>query len=373
MELFSEINGKKFRKGYTTGSCAAAASKAAVLMLLTGRPVDAVEIDTPAGIRLKLAVSDITLSGGIAGCCVVKDGGDDPDITTGLKIFAQVRLLDEPVIQIKAGEGIGKVTFPGLKAEVGQPAINPVPMAMIRKEVGEVLPSGMGAAIILSVPGGEEAAKKTYNPRLGIIGGISILGTSGIVEPMSEEAWKDSLAVELNIAASRGFKEAAFVFGNYGEDFAVSSLKIDRARIIKISNFVGFMLDKAAGCGFEKILIIGHLGKLVKLSAGIFNTHSRTADARLEILAAYAALEGASRESVERIYSCRTTDAAAAVIDSLKLGGVYKRIVDNVSNRCKQYTFGKIEFGTVLFNGIDTLLTQDGNAEQLAACMRSKA
>ena len=365
MESYVVINGKKYRKGYTTGSCAAAAAKAAVYMLFSGRLLDTVAIDTPAGVRLELPLVEKKSGKSSFSCAVVKDGGDDPDITTGLKIYACARLSPEPGIQVRAGEGIGIVTLPGLKVEVGKPAINPVPMRMILKEAGEVLPEGQGVEILFSVPGGEEVAKKTYNPRLGITGGISILGTTGIVEPMSEEAWKDSLALELNLMAAKGMKRAVYTFGNYGENFALSKLEVPEEQVITTSNFVGFMLDKAVEKGFEEIVLVGHLGKLVKVAAGIFHTHSRVADARLEILTAYASLEGCPGEVLREIYECRTTDAAAAIINAQGLTGVYDRLVSNVAKRCSEYTFGKIRVGAVLFNADDTLLAIDRNAEEI--------
>ncbi|HHW47629.1 MAG TPA: cobalamin biosynthesis protein CbiD [Clostridiaceae bacterium] len=359
------IGGKRYRKGYTTGSCAAAAAKAAAYMLVSGKALCTVEIDTPAGKRLKLDVNNIEIAENFTKCSVTKDGGDDPDVTNGLKVFAEASPCKLPGISVVAGEGIGRVTLPGLKVPVGQPAINPVPMKMILKEVGEVLPQGMGVEIKLSVPGGREVAEKTYNPRLGIVGGISILGTSGIVVPMSEEAWKESLALDLSILAAKGSKKAVFIFGNYGEAFVTGKLQLNSGLIIKISNFAGFMLDKAVEYGFEKLIIAGHPGKLVKIAAGIFHTHSRVADARMEIMAAYSALEGAPQQVVSSIYQCRTTEAAMDIINKSGLKGVYKRIVENAAERCMEYTFKKIRVGAVMFDAADNLLAMDRVAEEL--------
>ena len=370
MDDFVVVNGKKYRKGYTTGSCAAAASKAAVSMLISGGVLDYVVIDTPAGIRLTLPVSDITFLDGSAKCAVIKDGGDDPDVTSGLKIFAEAKFTEAVGVNLKTGEGIGMVTLTGLRVEVGKPAINPVPMKMIMKEVQEILPVEKGVEITLSVPGGEEVSKKTYNPKLGIIGGISILGTTGIVEPMSEEAWKESLALELKQVASRGCKTVVFIFGNYGDSFVKGKLNIANTSIVKISNFVGFMLDRAVEYGFEKILLAGHLGKLIKVAAGIFHTHSRVADARMEIMAAYASLEGATTEIVSKIYECTTTEAAAQIIDANGLKAVYQRIASNASKRCDEYTFGKIKTAIILFNANEEILASDMNANELLEELR---
>lgn len=373
MQDYVIVNGRKFRKGYTTGSCAAAASKAAVTMLVTGSSLDNISIDTPAGVRLTLIVTDVVFSKESVSCSVLKDGGDDPDMTHGLKIFAEARFTKEQGISITTGVGIGIVTLPGLKVEVGKPAINPVPMKMILKEVQEVMEPGTGLEIKLSVPGGEEVAKKTYNPKLGILGGISILGTSGIVIPMSEEAWKDSIALELGVVAASGLEQVVFVFGNYGEDFAKKNYGIKTKEIVKISNFLGFVLEKAVEYKFEKIVLIGHLGKLVKVAAGIFQTHSRVADARMEIMAAYAALEGAPKEIIARIYDCKTTEAAAEIIKELGFKNVFNRIVVNASRRCSEYTFNKIKFGTVLFNEDNTLLALDDNSKEMLENMGSRS
>lgn len=365
------VGGRRLRKGYTTGTCAAAAAKAAAYMLVSGKVPDKVRVEIPSGARLELPLSDMLLGENFAECSVVKDGGDDPDVTTGLKIFARVELTGDGRISVEAGRGIGRVTLPGLKVEVGKPAINPVPMEMIARSVSEVLPEGKGAVITLSVPGGEEAAKKTYNPKLGIVGGISIIGTKGIVEPMSEEAWKEALALELNVLRNKGCSSCVFVFGNYGEDFAVNSLGVRKDRIIKIGNFVGYMLDRAAEYGFEGVLLIGHLGKLVKVAAGIFHTHSRTADARREILTAYAGLEGAFQEVLRRIYACRTTGEAALIIESEGLAGIYERIARNASERCGDYTYDKVKIGIALFNESNRLLHMDGRAEEIVMKLKN--
>jgi cobalt-precorrin-5B (C1)-methyltransferase len=364
MDEYRVVNGKRLRKGYSTGSCAAAAAKAAVWMLVRQQPMEQVEIDTPAGLRLKLSLTDVRLEQDRAGCAVVKDGGDDPDVTTGLKIVAEA-VWAEPGIHIAAGRGIGVVTEPGLKVPVGQPAINPVPHQMICKEVGEVLPAEQGVKVTLSVPGGETVALRTFNPKLGVVGGISILGSKGIVEPMSEEALKESLALELRIRSQKGLRKAVFVFGNYGEEVARQTLGLDNKYLIKIGNYLGSMLDAARADGFETVLVIGHLGKLVKVAAGIFQTHSRVADARLEILCAYAALAGASLAVLQEIINCRTTAAVAAIIERERLSGIYERIVNNASRHCRDYTGGALKVGVVLFNETHHLLACDPVGKQL--------
>jgi len=370
MDEYVTIAGKRLRKGYTTGSCAAAAAKAATYMAAAGKITDGISIDTPSGIVLKLQICDAILNDKYAECSVVKDGGDDPDVTTGLKIFARAELTKDGSIAVKAGEGVGRVTLPGLKVDVGSPAINPVPMKMIIEEVSSVLTEGRGAVITLWIPGGEEIARKTYNPKLGIVGGISIIGTKGIVEPMSEEAWKEALAMELSVLVNKGHTSCVFVFGNYGEDFAANDLNIPKERVVKVSNFIGFMLDKAAEYGIKNVLLVGHLGKLVKVAGGIFHTHSRVADARMEILAAYAGLEGAEIKTIREIYACKTTGEAASVIDKEGLEKIYERIAANVSEKCTDYTYGKVFIGTVLFNEDNRLLNKDAKADKVIKELR---
>ena len=367
---FSKAN--KLRRGYTTGSCAAAASKAAAYMLFAREIIHNIIIDTPSGIRLYIDLHDMELTDSYAKCAVVKDGGDDPDITSGLKVFAMAQECEPQGVFVEAGEGIGIATMPGLKVEPGKPAINPVPMQMIKSEVEKVLPQGKGVRIILSVPGGEEIAKKTYNPRLGIEGGISIIGTTGIVKPVSEEAWKEALLVELNVMVAKNIKNIVFTFGNIGEELFKKHFGINQQYIMAISNFLGSMLEAAVGKQVDSIIVAGHIGKLVKVAGGIFNTHSKIADARMEILAAYAALEGADNQTVEQIYICKTTEAAMHIIDAAGLERIYERIIKNVSERCRQYAYNKIKIGSVLFGADDKLIAMDDNAKEIIQILQDE-
>ena len=352
------------RYGFTTGSCAAAAAKAAAYMLLTGKEKTEITIGTPGGILYTARLSDIKRSGQAVSCAVKKDGGDDPDITTGLPIVAKVTLTEEPGIRLRGGEGVGTVTLKGLKVPVGEAAINPVPRKMIEENLREVLPENGGAEVEISVPGGEEIAKKTFNPKLGIVGGISILGSTGIVHPMSEDALTESMRLELSVLKEKGYDKAIFAFGNYGLNF-LRSRGINEECVVKISNYVGFMLDRAMEMGFKRILLVGHLGKLVKVAGGIFQTHSRKADCRMEILTAYAGLEGAAPSVLREMYECKTTSAAAEIIEREHLESVYKRIAANATARCTAYTYEEIAFGTMLFGDGNILLSQDEAAEAL--------
>lgn len=348
MKVFK--GGKSLRCGYTTGSCAAAAAKAAAFMLYTKKIIDKVEIDTPKGIKLKLDVFDARIEGDSASCYVIKDAGDDPDITDGVEVYAKVCKSDKEGIEIVGGLGIGIVKRPGLSIEVGKSAINPVPMKMIKEAIGEVLKKGEGIKVEISIPKGVELAHRTYNKRLGIEGGISILGTTGIVEPMSEDAIKDTIALELKSKRALGNKSVILVPGNYGEDFMEKHFGIERQRVVKISNYLGFALEKCLELGFLGIVLAGHIGKLIKPAGGIFYTHSRIADTRMEILAAHLALLGMDRPGIERIMECRTTEEAMAIVDWYKLSIVYEIIGERCVKRCEEYIYDKIDVGVILFS-----------------------
>jgi cobalamin biosynthesis protein CbiD len=322
--------GKSLKRGWTTGSCAAAASKAAATLLLTGIAPTTVSLMTPAGIELLLRVEYSGLTPNSAFAAVRKDGGDDPDVTTGLLIAAEVFRGEH--FSVDGGEGVGRVTRPGLSVAVGESAINPVPRQMILSALRDVYDehaiSGETRALraVISVPGGGETAKRTFNPNLGVVGGISILGTSGIVEPMSEQAIIDTIKLELDSRFAQTdnpiSKELIITPGNYGKDYAklvAKSLGLDASRLIKCSNFVGETLDYALFKGFKNILLIGHIGKLIKLAAGIFNTHSKTADGRAEIITAHAALNGANPELLNALMNSTTTDEAVQLLKASNL------------------------------------------------------
>lgn len=312
---------KELRKGFTTGSCGAAAAKAALYMLLTGSVKDEIEIITPGGAVFRTEVKDIFREGNRVRCAVVKDGGDDPDVTTGLHVTAEVRAEERGdgvlEIQIEGGPGVGRVTLPGLDQPVGNAAINRVPRQMIEKELSEVaelLDFRGRIRVILSVPGGEAAAERTFNPRLGIEGGISILGTTGIVEPMSTRAILDTIRVELNQRKALGDRIAAVSPGNYGLNFMKETYGYDLNRSVKCSNYVGDTVDMVREMGFRGMLLTGHIGKLIKVSGGIMNTHSKEGDARMELLAAGVIRAGGSTDTLRGILNCRVTEEALGII-----------------------------------------------------------
>ena len=312
------------RYGYTTGSSATAAAKAAVKMLLSKEVVNTVSLMTPKGILLNLEILHINIEENQVSCAVKKDGGDDPDMTNGLEIFALVKKTKQAGVFIDGGEGVGRITKNGLEQPIGNAAINQVPRRMITKEVEEICSQYEyegGISVLIFVPKGEEIAKKTFNPKLGIVGGISILGTSGIVEPMSEQALIDTIRTEMKMHLAGRGTDSLITPGNYGQVFLHETLKIELKRSIKCSNFIGDTIDMGCELGAKGMLFVGHIGKLVKLGAGIMNTHSKMADGRMEILAACAVRAGAGIETVRNILDCVTTDAALELLKNEKILG----------------------------------------------------
>ncbi|WP_306586020.1 cobalt-precorrin-5B (C(1))-methyltransferase CbiD [Hafnia paralvei] len=329
-------NGKSYRKGYTTGSCATAAAKVAALMALRQQVINQVSIVTPSGITLRLNVEQPLICGQQASAAIRKDGGDDVDATHGMLIFAQVALNDSGSITIGGGEGVGTVTRKGIGLPIGSAAINRTPRQTIEQAVREVIGPERGADIVIFAPEGEERAQKTYNGRLGILGGISIIGTTGIVTPMSEESWKRSLALELEMKRAQGMTSVILVPGNHGERFVQEHMQIDAERVVTMSNFVGYMLQEAQRLGFQHVVLVGHLGKLIKVAAGIFHTHSHIADGRMETLVARLALLGAPHEFLRAVFECSTTEAAMELIEQQGLQAVYDDIAQAIGERVKQ-------------------------------------
>lgn len=368
MERYIERDGKRLRLGYTTGSCAAAAAKAAAWMLLTGRRKETISLDTPKGIRLDLPVREITMGDAAVSCAIEKDGGDDPDITKGTLIFASVERTGTPGVTIEGGTGIGRVTKAGLDQPVGSAAINSVPRQMIRENVEEVMALtdyAGGLSVVISAPEGEALAKKTFNPRLGILGGISILGTTGIVEPMSEKALVDTIRVELRQKRAAGHEYALLTPGNYGSEFIRRELGLDLGTAVQVSNFLGEGLDLCRELGFRGALLVGHIGKLVKVAGGMLNTHSKYGDCRMEILGAYAAATGVPGEKIREILGCAACDDAVRI---LKEAGLEEETMDRLTERVTFHLARRaepMEVGALYFSKVYGVLGQSPNADSL--------
>ena len=378
--------------GFTTGSCAAAAAKAAAYMLISGNRKDSISIDTPAGITYNTDIEDISVAEGRVSCAVRKYSGDDPDITNDILVYASVEYMTpdltemtstsssdevQPCISIEGGIGVGKVTRPGLDQPVGNAAINSVPRAMITKEVSEVMElfdNHDSLKVIISVPEGEELAVKTFNPRLGIEGGISIIGTSGIVEPMSTRALLETIRVELNQHRQEGEDTIVISPGNYGLAFMNEQYGYDLDKAVKCSNYIGDTIDMAAELGYKQLLLVGHIGKLIKCSGGIMNTHSREADSRMELMAAAAIHCNADADTLTRVLASVSTEEAYGC---LMQAGIEKQCMEYITKRIEYYlnkrAGDKLNVKCIVYSneygllgsseGADMLLTNDNISE----------
>ena len=360
---------EKLRCGYTTGSCAAAAAKAAAEMLISGNRISTVQINTPKGILLDLDVLDAEIYDNYAECAIKKDSGDDPDITDGILVYAKVSRLTFG-IEITGGKGVGIVTKAGLDQAVGAYAINSVPRKMITLAVGEIAEKydyHGGFKVEISVPEGENIAKKTFNPRMGIVDGISIIGTSGIVEPMSNSALIETIRLEEKMRRAEGHNTLLLTIGNYSEGYIQRSMPFALEKSVKCSNFIGEAIDIALEFGFESILIIGHMGKLVKLGAGIMNTHSAQADGRMDVLVTCGLLAGADSEMLKRLPDCVTVDAA---LDILKTSGMLEKTLEILADRAEYYLNAKvknsIEIGAIMFSDKHPVTVKTSLADKLA-------
>lgn len=369
-EHYIIAGGKRLRCGYTTGTCAALAAQGAARLLLTGRSPGAARLVTPKGLTVEAPLLDCRLENGAAACSVEKDGGDDVDATHGLPVRATLRPIPGGAIVIRGGEGVGRVTKPGLDQPVGEAAINRVPRRMIREAVEAVreeLGYDGGLEITVSVPGGAELARRTFNPRLGVEGGVSILGTSGIVEPMSARAMADTIALELGQHAAQGARRVILTPGNYGLDFlSEQGLDLLGVPVVKCSNFIGEALDAARLNGFSQALLAGHLGKLVKVAGGVMNTHSRWADCRAELICAHAAACGASRGLAERLLASTTTEACLELLDGEDLRApVVERLLSAIDGHLSRRAGEGLRVGALLFTNRYGLLGMTEGAVSL--------
>ena len=359
LEHYIRSGQKRLRCGYTTGTCAALATGGAASLLLLGEAPERLSLMTPKGLAVEAAPEGLRYEGDAAVCGVRKDGGDDADATHGLVVVARVEKSPGPGVRIHGGEGVGRVTKPGLDQPVGAAAINRVPRQMVEAQARAVCAKAGyagGLEITLSIPGGREAAQKTFNPALGVEGGLSILGTSGIVEPMSQQALVDTIALELNQAAALGAEDLILTPGNYGEEF-LRQHPLGGAPVVKVSNFIGDALDLAAGHPFRQVLLVGHIGKLVKLAGGVMNTHSRYADCRAELFCAHAACCGASRQVCLELLQAATADRCIEILDGAGLREpVLRRLLEAIQLHLDRRVQGKYRVGAVLFSNTYGLL-----------------
>ncbi|WP_405290356.1 cobalt-precorrin-5B (C(1))-methyltransferase CbiD [Methanobrevibacter sp.] len=327
--------------GVTTGTVATACSLAALDAILEGPDIACVKVETPKK-TLDIIIDECKLlSLNKAQATAHKNPYNDPDVTVNLDIISTVELLDKTDEQtdiiITGGVGVGKITKPGLQIPVGDYAINPGPRKMIVKNLCDKVPEGKVAKVTISIPEGVEIARKTMNPKLGIVGGISVLGTTGIARSMSSDAYKNSIVTQIDVAIASGIEDLVFVPGNIGEKLAIKDLGIGKEQIIQTGNFVGFMFEEAEKRGVRKFTYFGHMGKLIKVAGGIFDTKHAVADGRREIMVTHAALCGADMESLQRLFDSKTTDDMMDILNEINLSvEVSNSIASAIHERCMQ-------------------------------------
>ena len=389
LERYVYKNQQKMRCGYTTGTCACAAAKAGGRKIRLNTSGDKVKVMTPSGVSLLLDVEDISMNDTQVSCAIRKDSGDDPDVTNGIYVYAKVSYAEayydkgqneqknDKRIIVDGGKGVGRITKKGLSRPVGAAAINPVPLKMIEAGVMEAAEDYCydgGLLVVISVPDGEEIAKKTFNPNLGITGGISILGTTGIVEPMSEQALIDTIRTEVSMHVAEGEKMLLAAPGNYGQDFLLNTLNIELKRSIKCSNYIGDTIDIVCASGAEGMLLVGHIGKLVKLGAGIMNTHSRIADGRMEVLTTCAVQAGAKPDVLRQLPGCVTTDAALEILKkSDMLEAVMEQLMIRIENVLERRSAGSIKIAAIVFSNEYGILGKTKLADELLEKIKDEA
>lgn len=380
---------KILAKGYTTGTCAQAATKAAMRMFFTGEKVNEVSVRLPQGECLQIQIAEIQMEyrkedslPSCVSCAVKKDSGDDPDITNGVLVYSKVEKKNEiecseygDRIRIDGGLGIGRVTKPGLDQPIGEAAINRVPRQMIRREVEEACEEvgyTGGIDVEISIPDGVRLAKETFNPRLGIEGGLSILGTTGIVNPMSEQALIDTIEVEMKVCLAEKYRYLIIAPGNYGLDFLREEYSIEENDVVKCSNYIGQTIDMALEQECKGVLLVGHIGKLIKVSGGIMNTHSRWADCRMDLFATAALRAGIDGKKAAEFLDCVTTDDALKKCSEEE----QKRIMEKVMLRMEEYLNyrgkGKVQVGAITFSNVYGILGKTKKAEEIIEKFRSE-
>ncbi len=340
----------KHKYGYTTGSCAAGAAKGAAYGLLHGIIPDSVEIMTPAEISLRLNLIHRKVDKDFAECAVRKYSGDDPDITNGCEIHVRVAKTEYNDVRFVAGDGVGTVTRPGLQISQGEPAINPVPRTMIKGTLNEVLGTHGGMDIQVTVPEGKKLARKTFNGKLGIVDGISIIGTTGIVRPMSLDSFKVSLLCGLDVAKATGNESIVLVPGSIGETGFKQHYNVSEHQVIQMSNFVGFMLKESIKRGFKSVIIGGHPGKLAKLIRGDFYTHSSSSKPANDVLIRILREEKVGSPLISMLNDSPTVDGMVKILRAHNMLHLFNRISDDVQSAATNYVSSRIKIGAILFD-----------------------
>lgn len=347
------------RHGYTTGACAAAAARAAALALDSGKAIAEVQVTLPAGQSVTFKIASCRMAGGTATASVIKDAGDDPDVTNGAEIVAEISRTSSPGININGGEGVGRVTRPGLGLAIGGPAINPVPARMISRALASLAESSPnGLRVTISVPGGEKLAQRTLNPRLGIIGGISILGTTGLVVPFSHDAYKTSISLAMDVAVASGCREVALCTGGRSEKFAQGVLPLPEVCFVQMADYAGFSLQECLKRPIAVAHICAFIGKLSKIASGNFSTHVRDGELSRDFLPSLADRAGVSEETALEMKDANTARHFMEIAQSGNAEAVFSDLCRLARRMCREFTGERIGIDCLLFDFEGRLLAR---------------
>tara|TARA_B100001939_G_C16915743_1_gene606798 strand:+ start:41 stop:1138 length:1098 start_codon:yes stop_codon:yes gene_type:complete len=356
-------NKTKLRTGFTTGSCATAASKACILAIQNQKIIENVDIILPKRSRLEIEIDSCEFTTNSAKCSVIKDGGDDPDVTHGAAIFVNIELTDViGEIEIDGGEGVGRVTKPGLGLEIGSAAINPTPKKMILenvKEVGEELLEKNGIRVVVSVPKGKELGPKTDNPRIGIMGGISILGTSGIVIPYSTASFAAAIRQQISVVNTMNDDNVVLTTGGRSEDFARKIIDLPDHSFIQMGDFSGYTIKQCAKQELKKAYVAGFIGKLAKMAAGVKQTHVKGGKVDMKFLSELAKRCNAGEDTISKILGANTARNVQEIIIEDKIDGFFDEVTKEACIQMRQHSEGKIPVEVILFDFDGTVLSRD--------------
>ena len=344
----------KMRTGFTTGTCATAGAKAALLSIMNQNKTDSIDVTLPKKSQIKIKIKDCKFSNHTATCTVIKDGGDDPDVTHGAEIITQVTLTGKPgEIEIDGGEGVGRVTKPGLGLDIGAAAINPTPKKMIRENILEIakdLLAKNGIKVLVSVPKGRDLATKTDNPRLGIIGGISILGTSGIVVPYSTASFAASIRQSIEVTRAMGDDTVVLTTGGRSEDFTRKIFDLPDHCFVQMGDFSGYTVQVCAKKGIKKAHVAGFIGKLAKMSIGVKQTHVKGSKVDMEFLAGLAKRCGAPQDVQDAIKKANTARHVFEIINKKNISGYFDVICSEAHKQLGKYSDNKFEIEVIMFD-----------------------
>jgi cobalt-precorrin-5B (C1)-methyltransferase len=345
---------EKLRTGFTTGTASAASSKAAILAIINQKKIDSVEVILPKGDSIPIKIQSCKFEEEKSTCSVIKDGGDDPDVTHGAEIIVNVSLTSNTnQIEIDGGDGVGVVTKPGLGLEINKPAINPVPKKMIIENVSKVAKNILkknGIKIIISVPKGKELALKTDNPRLGIVGGISILGTSGIVIPYSTASFAASVRQNLDVSLAMGNDTVVLTTGGRSEEFAKKIVELPEHSFVQMGDFAGYTIQQCAKKEIKKAFVAGFIGKLAKMAAGVKQTHVKGSKVDTNFLAELAKSCGANEKTIDQIRNANTARHVQDIVLENKVKGFFDKVCSEVYKHMRKHSDEKVPIDVILFD-----------------------